>query len=284
MMNLSDILFVTDCDGTLLQDDKTIAPEDFAAIREFRAAGGNFVVATGRSIPTGGRLLRELDLDLPSVLYNGSMLYDSRAEKILLMTEIPAEARFLVREALNRFSGTVGSELLTPEGLRVIAMNELVDAHLNGAVPIPHTEASWEDLLDAHWLKVMFAMSEEQLPEFSAFLRSFSAKGVRFVRAERLFFEILPADASKGGALKRLCDMEGLELSRTVALGDCDNDVEMLQEARVGIAVSNAFPELKAAADLVTVSNEEHAVSVVLRELMKDPEGFFNRYGKECAK
>ena len=64
-------------------------------------------------------------------------------------------------------------------------------------------------------------------------------------------------------------------------MGDCDNDLEMLRAARVGVAVENAFPELKAAADLVTVSNGDHAVSAVLRELMQDPEGFLLRYGKK---
>lgn len=280
-MNLSDILFAADCDGTLLQDDKTVAPEDLAAIRDFRAAGGNFVMATGRSIPTGAYLFRQLDLDLPCVLYNGSMLYDSRAEKILWMTEIPKAARFLVPAALDRFAGIVGSEILTPQGLQVVAMNDLVHAHLNGLKPVPHTQTTWEALGDAHWLKVMFAMPEERMPEFSAFLRSFPAEGVRFVRSERLFFEILPADASKGSALKRLCALKGLDLSRAVAMGDCDNDLEMLRAARVGAAVENAFPELKAAADLVTVSNGDHAVSAVLRELMQDPEGFLLRYGKK---
>lgn len=70
-------------------------------------------------------------------------------------------------------------------------------------------------------------------------------------------------------------------MERVVAIGDCDNDLELLEEAKVGIAVENAFPSLKAKADLVTVSNKEHAVARVIEELMKDPEGFFRQYGKK---
>lgn len=280
-MTLSEVLLVTDCDGTLLQDDKSIAPEDQNAIERFRAAGGYFAVATGRSIPTGADLLRRLKPELPTILYNGSMLYDSEKGKILWMTEIPSSARFLVKEALSEFSGRLGVEVLIPEGMRVLAFNDLVDEHLNGAHPIAYEETTYEKVLPEHWLKVMFAMREEVQPEFLTFLESFQAEGVRFVRSERYFFEILPAKASKGNALRRLCEEAGLSLERVVAIGDCDNDLELLEEAKVGIAVENAFPSLKAKADLVTVSNKEHAVARVIEELMKDPEGFFRQYGKK---
>lgn len=279
-MRLSEILLVTDCDGTLLQDDKTIAPEDLAAIRAFREAGGNFTVATGRSIPTGAQVLRQLELTLPCVLYNGSMLYDPAGEEILWMEEIPFGARFLVKEAMKTFGETVGVEVLTPEGMLVLAFNGFINAHLNGRFPVPYQRAAYEKVLDAHWLKVMFAMPEKLMPEFSSFLRGFSAEGVRFVRSEQLFFEILPAGATKGNALRRLCRRTGLRLSQTVTIGDCDNDLEMLQAARVGVAVANAFPELKAAADLVTVTNREHAVAAVIEELMWDPEKYLIQYGK----
>lgn len=279
-MRLSEILLVTDCDGTLLQNDQSIAEEDISAIRAFREAGGNFTVATGRSIPTGAQVLRQLELTLPCVLYNGSMLYDSAGEQILWTAEVPSGARFLVREVLERFGTEVGIEVLTLEGMWVLSFNQLVDAHLNGRCSAPYRVVSYEDIAEAHWLKVMFTMPEERMPDFSAFLRGFPAEGVRFVRSEKLFFEILPAGATKGNALKRLCRRTGLRLSQTVTIGDCDNDLEMLQAARVGVAVANAFPELKAAADLVTVTNREHAVAAVIEELMWDPEKYLIQYGK----
>ena len=279
-MTLSEILLVTDCDGTLLQNDQSIAEEDISAIRAFREAGGNFTVATGRSIPTGAQVLRQLKLTLPCVLYNGSMLYDPVGGEIFWTAEVPSGARFLVREVLERFGAKVGIEVLTPEGMWVLSFNQLVDAHLNGRCSAPYQVVSYDDIAEAHWLKVMFAMPEAMQPEFASFLRQFSAEGVRFVRSEKLFFEILPAGASKGSALKRLCRKTGLQLSRTVAIGDCDNDLEMLMEARVGVAVANAYPDLRAAADVVTVSNQEHAVAAVIGELLRDPDKYLAQYGK----
>ncbi len=281
LQDLSQILLVTDCDGTLLQDDKTISSTDLNAIGKFQAAGGNFTIATGRSIPTGTPVLRQLELKLPCILYNGSMLYDFLKDEILWMAEIPQNARFLVEKAIKRFGAPLGVEILTPEGMNVVAFNQLVDAHLNGRTPIPYRLTGIREILDRKWLKVMMAMPEALMPEVSAFLLSFETEGVRFVRSEKLFYEILPAEASKGNALKRLCRETGFSLARTVAMGDCDNDIEMLQQARVGIAVENAFPAAKAAADFVTVSNRKSAVARTINELMADPDTFFKRGKKQ---
>ncbi len=182
---------------------------------------------------------------------------------------------------MNHFGKTVGVEVLTLEGMQVLSFNDLVDQHLNFRCSSPYRLASYEEIRNDHWLKVMFAMPEALMPEFSAFLRRLPSEGVRFVRSEREFFEILPEQATKGNALERLCRREGLSLAYTVAIGDCDNDLEMLLASRVGVAVANAYPELQAAADMITVSNTEHAVAGVIRELMADPDGYFARYGKD---
>lgn len=278
--SLSDILLVTDFDGTLLQEDKSISPEDMAAIGAFRAAGGQFTIATGRSVDTGEQPLRVLDLDLPCVLYNGSMLYDFAKKEVLWMADIPLETQFLVGEVISRFGEAIGAEVLTPGRRNVVALNDMVRQHLYQRANSSYRTAALEEIMGQPWLKVVFVTSEEQLPALADFLMGFSVKGVRFVRSERYLYEILPAEANKGSALERLCRLKGFSLSRTVAVGDCDNDLEMIQTARVGVAVGNAFPSLKAAADMTTVSNGGHAVATVIRELMADPETFLNK-GKD---
>ena len=56
-------------------------------------------------------------------------------------------------------------------------------------------------------------------------------------------------------------------MEKTVAVGDYNNDISMLKAARLGIAVANACPEAKAAADAVTVSNEEHAIAKIISDI-----------------
>jgi hydroxymethylpyrimidine pyrophosphatase-like HAD family hydrolase len=85
-----------------------------------------------------------------------------------------------------------------------------------------------------------------------------------YIRSERTLYEILPKGSSKGNLLPRLAEILGVKMSRTVAIGDYNNDVSMIRMAGVGIAVANATEEAKAAADIITVSNEESAIAKVI--------------------
>jgi hydroxymethylpyrimidine pyrophosphatase-like HAD family hydrolase len=59
----------------------------------------------------------------------------------------------------------------------------------------------------------------------------------------------------------------GLDINKTIAIGDYDNDIKILKKAKIGIAVANANESTKAAADCLTVSNEEHAIAKVIDDL-----------------
>jgi hydroxymethylpyrimidine pyrophosphatase-like HAD family hydrolase len=80
-------------------------------------------------------------------------------------------------------------------------------------------------------------------------------------------FEILPKGVDKGLALKKLADYLEVDVKRTIAVGDYDNDVAMLKAAGCGIAVSNASPSAIEAADVITVSNEEHALAKIIYDI-----------------
>ena len=88
-----------------------------------------------------------------------------------------------------------------------------------------------------------------------------------FIRSERALFEILPKGVNKGLSLKKLAEYLKIDISRTIAIGDYDNDVAMLKAAGCGIAVANASKAALDAADMVTVSNEEDAIARVIQDL-----------------
>jgi hydroxymethylpyrimidine pyrophosphatase-like HAD family hydrolase len=93
------------------------------------------------------------------------------------------------------------------------------------------------------------------------------AGAFQFVSSEQTLCEILPLGMHKGVALQKLVEYLGADLKKTVAVGDYDNDVGMLRAAGLGIAVANSSPAALAAADTVTVSNEEHAIARVITDL-----------------
>ena len=88
-----------------------------------------------------------------------------------------------------------------------------------------------------------------------------------FIRSERTLYEILPRGIHKGTALEKLCPLVGIDPRRTIAVGDYNNDIGMLRTAGVGVAVDNASPEAKAAADYITVGHEQHAIAAIISDL-----------------
>ena len=117
--------------------------------------------------------------------------------------------------------------------------------------------------------KVLFAHdNEEQILKLADILNSHPlAPKFDFIRSDREYYELLPKGMSKGGNLLELARILGIERRRTVALGDNDNDVSMLKNAGTGIAVSNASLLAKEAADIITVSNEQHAIAKTIQDI-----------------
>ena len=88
-----------------------------------------------------------------------------------------------------------------------------------------------------------------------------------FTRSESFLYEILPKGISKATALEALSRHLGIPRERCIALGDYNNDVEMLRYAGIGIAVANATEAAKAAADRITVSNDSHAIAKTVEDI-----------------
>lgn len=95
------------------------------------------------------------------------------------------------------------------------------------------------------------------------------AVGFDFIRSEKTLFEILPKGIGKGTTIKNLTRYLNIDINKTIAIGDYNNDISMFDTAKIGIAVSNACKEALAAADYITVSNEENAVAKVICDLQE---------------
>ena len=120
-------------------------------------------------------------------------------------------------------------------------------------------------------VKVVFAHSDkEQISMLEKLLYSHQrADEFDFICSERTLYEILPKGTNKGNALLKMAKLLNIDIKKTIAVGDFNNDVSMIKAAGVGFAVANAVPEAKAVADYVTVSNEEHAIAAIVDRLDK---------------
>ena len=262
MPDLSKILLVTDMDGTLLPGSKILSEKDLEAVNRFRSDGGKFTVATGRTLQSAIKYIQQLEVDIPVILYNGSLIYDTHKDEVLFTDELPEYAKEIADE-LFKYMKNPGGEVLRLDNIYVVCNNEYEKEH----VRICQVEPAYSDLEDVPekgWYKILFADSPENIALLEKYIRSKNYP-VDFVSSHDTFIEMLPKGSSKGAALKEYVKIMGMEDFKVIAAGDYHNDIEMLQTADVGAATANAQTDVKKSADIVLEkSNEQGAIAELI--------------------
>lgn len=265
-------LILTDLDGTLLRDDKSLSPANRAALVRAAAQGAEVVVATGRFF---GGIPREL-LELPFLRYfilmNGAKVYDRREDRVLYRSEIPLAQAERVMDLLEPLDCTVDcyqNDVGWMERRYFDHLDYYVTDPVSRAMvrshrrPVDDLRAQVRAGGDTVQKMQAYFPHLELRPRVMALLRR-EVPGVVQSVSLPTNLELNAAGATKGAALAALCRALGLDPLDTAAFGDGTNDVSMLAAAGVGVAMANGAPETRQAADLVTVSNQEDGVALVL--------------------
>lgn len=266
-MGLFDgIMICSDLDGTLLRNDRTLSEENRKAIRHFQCEGGIFTFVTGRPSYHAEALYRTILPNAPIGCFNGGGIYDFTGGSYLYLQEVPKSVLELVAYVEEQMP-SVGILLATYERICSMRANEISE-EIFGRAKDPLRLSSFKEF-DQPIAKVVFCENDmEHMEQLISLLQAHPMKdSFDFIRSEEYLYEILPKGVNKGAILSKLCEFLKLDPSRTIAVGDYNNDVTMIREAALGIAVENAVPEAKAVADLVTVSNEEHAIARIIADL-----------------
>ncbi len=136
----------------------------------------------------------------------------------------------------------------------------------------PHEHALDGDVVDVctilerEPIKIMLSLTPDLSPDILAGLPS----AVRHVISDAgTLAQIMHADVSKSDAIRRVVATEGADLSSVIAFGDDTNDVEMIRDAGIGIAMANAVDSVKAVANHITESNDDDGIALVLQVMAK---------------
>ena len=266
MGKFDGILICTDLDGTLLKNDKTVSEKNLEAIRYFMSEGGKFTFITGRMHYFMGKIRDTVPTNAPIGCANGGAVYDCASETYLRLRTLPQDVYEVVEYITEQVQG-IGVIVNTADKLYFPYDNSATERHrfLTG---MPYATADLKTF-DKPIAKIVFADERE-----AALLRAAEllnthprADEFNFIRSEKSLYEINTKGNTKGSVMLEICDICGIDRRRSVALGDYDNDVSMLRAAGVGVAVGNASANAKAAADRVTVTNEEDAIARVISDI-----------------
>ncbi|MBO5449161.1 MAG: Cof-type HAD-IIB family hydrolase [Ruminococcus sp.] len=265
--DINKVLLITDMDGTFLPKSKIPGVNSLKAIADFQSRGGKFSIATGRAIQAARQYFNSFSVNCPIIMCNGGMVYDLNNKKQIYDVFVPEYTREIVKAVLSD-NPDVGCEVLTLDNVYVPQMTEMEAVHNEICMVDP--VICTVDEIPPDWYKVLFAIEPENMERLISSVKGKNWTGVEFVRSSSEYYEILPMNISKGYALKKMREICSLEDFTIVAMGDYNNDLEMLKVADFSICPSNAVDEIKAVSDLILpVSCEEDAVCAAIKYIYK---------------
>ena len=267
-MDFSGILICTDLDGTLLNSQHRISQENLDAIEYFKANGGYFTFITGRMpfYKSNFPLYEAVKPNAPIGCINGGGVFDLQAKQYVWTQQLPHKALELVQLVHDRIPA-MGYQINAFDKV-FFCRDDDVMVLFRKTTGLPELSAPLQEIFDP-LAKVIFGIqSEEELAQLVALLESHPASGdFDYIRSEKTLYEILPKGVSKGAVLPKLAEHLHIDPQKIIAVGDYNNDISMLQQAGLGIAVANATEGAKAAANRITVSNDQHAIAQIIADL-----------------
>lgn len=265
MGKFDGILLCTDLDDTLLTTDKRVSERNLRAIEYFKSEGGLFTFVTGRVTLGMKPILRQIMPNAPVVCFNGGVIYDFETQKPLWSRSLDSGALKAV-EYMDKALPYVGIEVCSPDKVYFCKVNDIVLEHQR-LEECPDNFVDYHDIDDI-WSKVLFMVSEDKMSSLrmTADSSPFADK-YTFVQSSPWYYELLPSGANKGSGLLKLAELLGISRARVVAVGDNENDLEMIKAAGTGVAVANAVEEVKAEADYITVDHNSDAIAAIIEDI-----------------
>lgn len=262
-------LIAIDMDGTLLKENKTISHRTKKAINVACKKDVKIVLASGRPLEGLDPYLEELGIKSEEdyvMSYNGSIVQNAQTKELIFKNILKGSDL----SYLYKISKEVGVNIhaFSKAGCITPRMSEYsaLEGEING---IPVLEVDYNTVLpDEDIIKIMFVDPEEVLEEVIKKLPQELYEKYTVVRSASHFLEFLNKKSSKGTGVKALADHLGIKKEEIICIGDAGNDLDMIEFAGLGVAMGNAFDEVKAVADYITYSNEEDGVAHVIEKFI----------------
>lgn len=273
-------LLALDVDGTLLDPAGVLRPAVRDAVVRAQQCGVQVVLCTGRRFRTARPVAQELGLTGPIVVHNGALIKDVASGHTL-------EHHYLSADVYRQAFGVL--QQISAPMVYVDAYHENIDILTQ---PLEQSHPFQREYLHDQLEHCRFVDADTTLPQHGVVLMSImaDAAGLQPLQATAKaavgaqgnvyylinknysghILEIIPAQASKWRALESLAAAHGIAAADMIAIGDDQNDVEMIRHAGLGIAMGNAVEAVKAVAAHVTGSNaEDGVVQAITRFLLR---------------
>lgn len=272
-------LIALDMDGTLLTSDHHVSKGCRDAIKAAKEQGKYAVLSTGRNLDE----LKDNASDLHDVPFyiceSGALLYDCKTKERLFHVSIPEN---IVKEILDIIEDYDAMPYFASNGETVV--ERCRQGHMTyfnmgkyeemlfrqGSVIIDCTmKEYYEKTLCSVEKFNIFCASTKVRETLFAHLTSLNLP-ITMVYSEIASIEISPLGVSKGLGLKKLCEHLGISIEESIAVGDADNDMEILKTAGLSVAMGNAAPYVKEVCDVIVSDNDHDGCKEAIETYLLD--------------
>lgn len=261
MFNAEIDTVVFDVDGTLLNSKHELLVSTIHTVRNLIEKGIFVMLATGKTYASTYTLREALGLTTMGVYVQGLVVCDAAGlvlEQRLLERSIVDEALTVADRHQLSAVAYCGSKLLTPQATETTAIMQTYHE------PLPTERPG---LVGESVNKLLLLGEQEKLDDIRPNLTSQWSEDARLIQAVPNMLEIVPYGSSKGATVARILRRLGRSAEHTVAFGDGENDIEMLQWAGIGVAMGNANEVVRNSADIVTKGHDHDGIAEVLGKI-----------------
>ena len=266
-----------DLDGTLLDDQKKLPEVNREAIESALAQGHKVLICTGRPLSSAIKLLPLFGLDKPgcyAITFNGGLIYDAGERKSIYKITLPLDQVKTVFEKAYAY-GNIHIQTYTDEGF----ICEYDTPESRFYEKMTHCERKVvKDILEelngeepCKMLAMAYGCDRKHIEGFRESILEYAEGKMDVCFSCYEYLEFVPAGINKGNSIRWMCEYLGIPLENTIAVGDAENDITMIQTAAIGAVMKNASDEMKKIGNYITEkTNNEGGVAEVIKKFMLD--------------
>lgn len=263
-------LIACDLDGTLLDSNHEITEDNRKVIEDLKEKEIPFVIATGRIYPSAAEFSKDLGLKTPIIACNGAVIKDPEKNEIIHHYPVKTECMLALIDICKKYDiyfhiYTIDTVYAERNERLILKYNEWKKNDPKRSLVKTAVVDDIKPIIESNVVyKLGIYVDEEGAEE--AYAEMVKIPGITSCFSLTTLVDIFNEEASKGIAVKALGDMYGIEKKHIMALGDNENDIPMLVNAGLGIAMKDARANVKEAADEITESNDDSGVAIAIRK------------------
>lgn len=255
-------MIVTDLDGTLLKIDKSITDNSIEYLSKLKEQGYIIVIATGRILASAINVTKQAKFANYIISDNGSIIYNVETKKIIFESYLDADKVKEICSYYNKYENEIDYIDVCDINHYKKYTNKKYD-DFDFSITIENKEDYMSYSNNVTHISLMFS-SDELIDKISEELNS-SVLDLNYTIMRDSFskvkcIEISNKNISKYSAIKKVSEIENISNENITAFGDGLNDIDMLTNCGVGVAMGNALEEVKKVANHITISHNDEGV------------------------